>query len=134
MRLIPVDLPFLTPVIALRNAYFATLQPHGELLLPDIAAHGGFGDRMAGMLCLQTSPDPMGRVPLFARGLPILFQDPVDDRRQWSEFGLFPFGHFAFGRDRVADRLPDHAAMYAVFPGQSLDRLSGRVLPPDRLK
>jgi hypothetical protein len=30
--------------------------------------------------------------------------------------------------------LPDHAAMYAVSPGQSLDRFSGGVLAPDRFE
>ncbi len=86
------------------------------------------------MLLAQPHPDPMSRMPLFARSLKVGGQHPLDVLHDRTQSRRFAYHRFSLGRNRVADRLPHHPPVHAVLLGQPLNRLSGRVSPPDHLK
>jgi hypothetical protein len=64
----------------------------------------------------------MRGVPLFAWGLAIGFQNLIDEGLHRSQFRSVPDWVFAFRRQGVFDRLPDHPPMHSQFPGHSFDR------------
>ena len=73
----------------------------------------------------------MRGVSLFPRRTLIGLQDAIDGRLQRSQSWLLPLVFLAFGRDRAGNRLAHHSAVYTMLLRQPLDRLSGRVSPPD---
>src|SRR5215207_6543515 len=74
----PIDLTLLTPVVTLRHEHFPATEP--ELLLPSlyVPPHRRLGDWISGMFFAQPCPDPMRRVPLLPRRLPVTLQHLVD--------------------------------------------------------
>jgi hypothetical protein len=83
------------------------------------------------MLLAQARPDAMCSVPLLPRRVLIGLQNAVDGPLQRPQARLLPFVLLALRRDRAGDRLPHHPTMHAMLLRQSLDRLSGRVSPPN---
>ncbi len=128
----PVNLSFLAPVVALRYER----HPAAKFLLSFlyVLPHGDFRDGEVGMLVAQPHPDAMRRVALLTRRLPVGFQHPLDCILQWTDLWLLPFVLLALWRDRARDCLTHHPSMHAMLLGQSLDRLSGSVAPPDLLE
>jgi len=86
------------------------------------------------MLVPQPGPDPMRRVPLLARRLPVRFQHLLDMLFDRSQPRLFPIGLLPVRRDRARDRLAHHPPVNAMLPSKALDRLSGCVPMPDLFK
>ena len=88
---VPIHLRFHAPVVALRHEDFPRQQPQGELPLLHVLAHRPLRDRAVRQLLAQPRPDPVRRVPLLARRLPIAFQDLVDERDRRLQLPARPF-------------------------------------------
>src|SRR5579883_545891 len=132
---VPVHLAFAAPVVTLRHAYLAPTQSQSLLLPPHVAAHRRFGDFSARPLGPQPLVNPMRRVPLLARRRSIRFQNRVDERNHQPQPGPLPLRLLAPGRNRVAQRLTDHASMHAQLLGHSQDRAHPElVLAPNLLE
>lgn len=66
-----------------------------EFLDANILPPCGFGDRVHGVLVSEASPDPLGRVALFAWRLPVQFEDAVDGWLEGAKLGSFALGSSA---------------------------------------
>ena len=62
----------------------------------------------SGCLFAQSRPNPMCRVPLLARCLPIGFQHPLDVFLHRTQLGLLTSRLLFLRRDRAGNRLPHH--------------------------
>jgi len=58
-------------------------------------------------------------------------QNAVDGILHWPQARLLPFVFLALRWDRAGDRLAHHPTVHAMLLRQSLNRLAGRVSPPD---
>ncbi len=130
----PIHLRFLAQLVALRHEHFPPAESQLPLPLPHIAPYRRFPDRVLRMLLAQPHPDPMSRMSLLARSLKVRGQHPFDLLLHRTQSGRFTYHRFSLRRNRVPDRLSHHPPVHAVLLGQPLNRLSGRVSPPDHLK
>ena len=113
----PIHLRFLAQLVALRHEHFPPAESQLSLPLPHIAPHCGFTDRVLRMLLAQPHPDPMSRMPLFARSLKVRGQHPLDVRHDRTQSGRFAYHRFSLGRNSVPDRLPHHPPVHTVLLG-----------------
>jgi hypothetical protein len=72
---------------------------------------------MIRMLAAQAHPDPMSRMPLFARRFYVHGQHLVDVFLDRTQPGRFSYYRFSLGRNRVPDRLPHHPPVHAMLLG-----------------
>src|SRR5215831_15268359 len=109
----PIDLRFLSWLIALRHIRFTA--PTTGCLLPPlyVPSHRGFGDCWFRVFLPKPHPDAMRRVPLLARRLPVRFQNAVDCLPQRTHLRTLPFVLLSFRRDRARQRLPHHPPVHA---------------------
>jgi hypothetical protein len=113
----PIHLSFLAQFVALRHEDLSSTEPQLALPRLHIAPHRSFPDGMIRMLAAQAHPNPMSRVPLFARRFYVRGQHLVNvflDRTQPRRFSNY---RFSLGRNRVTDRLPHHPSVHAVLLG-----------------
>jgi hypothetical protein len=76
--------------------------------------------------------DPMGRVPLLARGLSVRLQDRVDEILHWPQLGTRPFRSLPLRRQRAPQGFPDHPPLHTKLAGYSANRpLTVLVFSPD---
>ena len=71
----PIDLRFLSKLVALWHAHQASSEPQFPLAPLHIAPHGWLRDTMFRVFLAQASPDAMRCVPLFPRRVLIGLQD-----------------------------------------------------------
>jgi len=111
----PIHLRLPAPVVALRHEH----HPPALFLFPfpHVLPYGDLRDRKLRMLFAQPRPDPMRRVPLLPRRLPIGFQHPLDGFLQGTDLRLLPCVLLSPWRDRARDGLAHHPPMHAMFPG-----------------
>ncbi len=87
--LVPVDLRLLAPAVALRHEGLAQDQPHLALARPDMVAHRQLRDCSVRKLPQDPPVDATRRVPLLARGSPVLVQHTRSmNAATASSFGL----------------------------------------------
>ena len=67
-------------------------------------------------------PDPMCRVPLLPRRVPVRFQDRIDKCHHRFQFRSFSLRSFAFYRLRASHRLAHHPPVNPHLLGDSSDR------------
>ncbi len=85
------------------------------------------------MLVTQAHTGSKSRVPLLARRLNVRGRHLVDVFLDRAQPGRLSYHRFSLGRNRVPDRLTHHPPVHTMLLGQSLNRLSGRVSPPDQI-
>ena len=130
----PIDLSFLAPVVALRHEHFPATESQLLFTQPHVSPHSGLTDRVLAMLLAQPCPDPMCRVPLLARRLPVGLQHPVDVIFHRTQFGRVTYRFPLLWRNRAGNRLAHHSPVHSILFRQSQDRLSRRVSAPDLFK
>ncbi len=89
-RFVPVNLRLLTPGVALRHERLLSDETHRALALSDIPSHGRFSNRMFRKLAPNPFLDPVTRVPLFPRRLPVRLQHLVDKSHHRLQPRLLP--------------------------------------------
>src|SRR5215471_749694 len=100
-----------------------------------IASYRRLRNLAIGPLPSHPLPDAMSRMPLFARRLPILLQDPINElfhRFQPRSFSLY---WLAFRRNRALQCLPHHSPVHVQLVSYSSDSAYPVfILPSDLLK
>src|SRR5437899_12795764 len=110
--LVPIDLRFHAPRIALRHAGLAHQHSQRNLALVHVLPNRSFSNLAIRQLVLNPLPDAMGRMPLLARRFSIGFKHSVHEVDRSLQLPSRPFGLLPRPRQRASDRLAHHAAMY----------------------
>ena len=76
--LVPVNLCFHAPGVALRNACLAHYKSQCDLPIVHVLANCPLGDLTLSKLMLHPHPDAMCCVTLLARSFPVAFQNRID--------------------------------------------------------
>ena len=97
--------------------------------------HRGSGGVASRQLHPQALINPMGGVPLLARGLAVRLRDGVDELPHCPQLGTGPFRSLPLRRQRASRGFPDHPAMHPELPCYAANRsLAVLVLSPDLLE
>src|SRR5947209_9235987 len=108
-----IHLSLYTPVIALRHEGFVNHQAQCDLSLPNIEPNGPLTHLAFWKLDAHPLPDSMRRVALLTRGLPVRFQNPIDEcgrTRQFPAWALRPLPRLWHC---TADRFPYRPPVYS---------------------
>jgi hypothetical protein len=132
-RLVPVDLGFAAPRVALRHERLPPCQAQRRLPLLDVPSHRRLGDLVPRSLLPEPHVDPMRRVPLFPRRLPVRLQDRVDEVDHRLDPGPRALPWHLHGRHRVVQRLAHQPTMHPQLPRDPLDRSDPELIFPSDL-
>jgi hypothetical protein len=116
--------------VALRHERLAQRETHLPLALPDVVAHRRLSHRGVRKLLQDPMIDAPRRMPLLARGAPILVQHRIDERHDRVQLWLDPLRVDTRRRHRPGDRLPHHSPMHPELGGHTGDRPDPKLMLP----
>lgn len=135
VSLIPVDLRFHSPGVALRDEGLPNRHVERDFPVVHVLSHRALPNRTVRHLGSDPLPNPMRCVSLLSRRLAIGLQNAVYELNRGLHFPARSLCLLSRLRQRTADRLPNHPPVNAQFLGHAGDGPHAKlVLPTDLLK
>ena len=132
---IPIHLCFLTPPVRLGDEDLASDKPQLKLALAYVPSNCRLAHINTGHLLTQTAPDPMSRMPLFARSSLIRFKNRIYEWLCRFEFVSVLDGPLAFLWDGAGQGFSHHPPVNSQFFRHPVDcSHSMFILPPHLLE
>jgi len=119
---VPIHLRFHAPFIALGNEHLALQQSQLLAPTPHISTDRTLADAETRHFRTQSLLDAPCRVSLLGRCLPILCQNPINERRRCFQLPQSPLLRLALRRHRTAQCFADHAPVNSQLPRNSGNR------------
>src|ERR1700733_1299476 len=134
-RLVPINLGFLSELIALRHTGRTQRPSQLRFSLAHVLPHRNFGDFVLWPLSQDPLPDTMRRVTLLTWRSAIGFEDGLDEWNQRFYHRSPSLTRLALGRFSAGQRLPYHPPMHSKLGRDSLDASDSQfVFPADPLE